>query len=252
MSAEPTHAEKLLNLADTFTDCLCVKLLRIALDRSDLCADRALDLLCNLSREHASRVWNQLHQDPTTTESPVFSLVSVLALGGGYSSVGCTMDGVASLLQNLSQMAAVRKSLAVASTRGGTPLLCRVCTLLTEEPLTERRRYALQGMLRNLCFDDMLHEALLDESIGLLPALILPLCGPEDEIDEEDMAKLPVAVQFVPGDPETCREPDISARVVLCESLLQVCLFFFCIGIHVVIFDVSVTTNIGNCGGKLF
>lgn len=224
LSAESEQdAAKLLELcaAERF----CGQWLGRALEHGNASADRALDLLCNLSREHPLLVWQQLldHDNAGAGALLLERLVSGIVLGAQYRHTCCSLDGAAALLQNLSQLATVRKSLAIASTPTGTALLHRLCAALSEQQLAERRRHALQGMLRNLCFDDALHGVLLQESSGLLPALLLPLCGPDDVIDDEDMAGLPMAVRYVPGDPDTCREPDLAARMALCESLMQLC-----------------------------
>ena len=69
-----------------------------------------------------------------------------------------------------------------------------------------------------LCFSAS-HEWLLSESVDILPHLLLPLAGPE-ELDEDEMEKLPPDLQYLGDDKE--RESDPVIRRMLLEALLQV------------------------------
>jgi len=69
-------------------------------------------------------------------------------------------------------------------------------------------------LLRNLSFDVTTH----DRIVKFLPELVLPLCGGED-IDDEDMDKLPLELQYLPED--TRREPDLQTRILLSDMLFQ-------------------------------
>jgi len=60
---------------------------------------------------------------------------------------------------------------------------------------------------------------LLSEVVDLLPALLLPLAGPE-QFEEEDMEQLPLDLQYLPED--KTREPDPDIRTMLLEALLKV------------------------------
>ncbi|OQV16312.1 High mobility group protein DSP1 [Hypsibius exemplaris] len=88
----------------------------------------------------------------------------------------------------------------------------------TKFPLAVRG--AVMRLVRNCTFDSEFHQWLLGPKVSLLSYLLLPLAGPE-EFDEEDTDKLPVDLQFLPA--EKTREPDADLRVVLLESLLQLC-----------------------------
>lgn len=63
------------------------------------------------------------------------------------------------------------------------------------------------------------HEQLLSEDLELLPQLLLPLAGPEEFTDEEN-DKLPLDLQYLPGDKK--REPDFIIRKTLVEAILLV------------------------------
>lgn len=57
----------------------------------------------------------------------------------------------------------------------------------------------------------------------MLPNLLLPLAGPE-ELDDDEMQKLPIDLQYLSDDKK--REPQADLRIILLESLLQVCKLF--------------------------
>ncbi|XP_055330813.1 protein HGH1 homolog [Paramacrobiotus metropolitanus] len=81
-------------------------------------------------------------------------------------------------------------------------------------------RAAVMRLVRNCSFDPDVHPWLLSEEVGLLPCLLLPLAGPE-ELDEDEMEKLPIDLQYLPE--HKAREPESALRVVLLETLLQLC-----------------------------
>ena len=63
------------------------------------------------------------------------------------------------------------------------------------------------------------HDWLLNPDVDLLPALLLPLAGPE-QFSEEEIERLPLDLQYLPDDKERESDPDI--RRMLLESLLKV------------------------------
>lgn len=69
-------------------------------------------------------------------------------------------------------------------------------------------------LLRNLSFDVTTH----DRIVKFLPELVLPLCGGE-EIDDDDMEKLPLELQYLPEDQK--REGDLQTRILLSDMLFQ-------------------------------
>eukprot|EP00124_Ichthyophonus_hoferi_P004906 Ihof_evm4s607 gene=Ihof_evmTU4s607 len=80
------------------------------------------------------------------------------------------------------------------------------------------RRGGVVGTVRNCCFDTGLHQWLMGPDVDILPALLLPLAGPE-ELSEEDMEGMPDELQYLPEDKE--REVDPAVRKMLLEALLQ-------------------------------
>lgn len=63
------------------------------------------------------------------------------------------------------------------------------------------------------------HQWLLGDEVDLLPALLLPLAGPE-QFEEEVMEKLPLDLQYLPEEKE--RESDPGVRKMLLEALTKV------------------------------
>lgn len=83
------------------------------------------------------------------------------------------------------------------------------------------RREGVASTIKNCLFDVSMHEKfVLDESINLLPYILLPLAGPE-EIDEDDMFNLPDELQLLPEDKKRDTVPSILATYVECLLLLS-------------------------------
>lgn len=77
-------------------------------------------------------------------------------------------------------------------------------------------------MLKNICFDSEVNQWLLGPSVDLLPTLLKPLCGVEiANLDDDEMDKLPVDLQYL--DEDTQREPDGDIRLMLVETLMLLC-----------------------------
>ncbi|KIJ55210.1 hypothetical protein M422DRAFT_23824 [Sphaerobolus stellatus SS14] len=106
-------------------------------------------------------------------------------------------------------------------------------------PFTEHadtiRRGGVASTIKNCAFHTPAHRALLlgEETkvrippsrisapgINVLPAILLPLAGPE-ELDLEDQDKLPASLQLLPDTKK--REPDSVIRLIHVETLLLFC-----------------------------
>lgn len=93
--------------------------------------------------------------------------------------------------------------------------------VFTEKYDSKIRREGVASTIKNSLFDTKRHmKFLTDESINLLPYILLPIAGPE-EIDEEDMFNLPEELQLLPSDKQ--RDPEDSIICVHLESLLLLC-----------------------------
>lgn len=80
------------------------------------------------------------------------------------------------------------------------------------------RRRGVASTIKNCLFDIPSHEKfVLDDSINLLPYILLPLAGPE-EIPEDEMFELPDELQLLP--PDKKRDSDNQILATYVESLL--------------------------------
>ena len=119
-------------------------------------------------------------------------------------------------MSNLSQLNQVRED-----------LLSKSCLLLsrllpfTEFQKSSVRRGGVVGAIRNCCFDTSIHLMLL-QKLDILTRLLLPLAGPTPEdVDDAEIDKLPIDLQYLDEDKKIEDDPDI--RRLLLEALLQLC-----------------------------
>ncbi|XP_030376306.1 protein HGH1 homolog [Scaptodrosophila lebanonensis] len=82
------------------------------------------------------------------------------------------------------------------------------------------RRGGTIGIIKNICFDPVYHDIILNDNDEILCAILNPLCGPEEFSDEEN-DKMPIALQYL-SESKT-RETDPDLRQMLLECLLQLC-----------------------------
>lgn len=125
---------------------------------------------------------------------------------------------------NLSVLPPIRQNIVQGGENESSPpsttmkLLPIVCELLTTAETTEIRECAAD-VLRNLAFDDSLHGSLLDTSDEYLCSILAPLMDVNDNLDEEEIAKLPVRLQYY----EKERDSSDIVRQKLIEALFQLC-----------------------------
>ncbi|CAH8832430.1 unnamed protein product [Trichobilharzia szidati] len=81
----------------------------------------------------------------------------------------------------------------------------------------------ISGIIKNCSFEDDLHCKLLDKSVAFLDKWLIPLCGPEDCINKEDLAVLPKSVQTVSGNPNIPRLFSADLCLTICQTFLQFC-----------------------------
>ena len=72
------------------------------------------------------------------------------------------------------------------------------------------------------CTPTEAHQWLLGDEVDLLPALLLPLAGPET-FEEEEMEGLPPDLQYLPDDKQ--REVDPGIRKMCLEAVMKVCVY---------------------------
>lgn len=132
-----------------------------------------------------------------------------------YNKKGAHLNHLALVVCNLTQVAQVRSCLLDEKTK----LITKVMPFLSFKKSVIRRR-GCAGILKNCCFESGKHEWLLGEEVDLLPALLLPLAGPE-EFDEEDNESLPIDLQYLP--PDKTRESEADIRKMLVEAVFRLC-----------------------------
>lgn len=132
-----------------------------------------------------------------------------------YNKKNAHLDHLPLVLCNLTQIGRVRMYLLDEETK----LITKIIPFLSFEKSVIRRK-GCAGIVRNCCFESAKHEWLLSEDVDLLPALLLPLAGPE-EFDDEDNEGLPLDLQYLPA--SKTREHDVDIRKMLVESVFQLC-----------------------------
>ncbi len=177
-------------------------------------ADPCCMILSNLTINSAlcQRVSDRLRDDGVTMDA----LVSTFCKEG-YNTKGAKLHYLGPVLSNLSQLAGVREAILDRER-------CVVQRLLpfTEYKASRVRRGGIVGTLRNCCFDPGHHEWLLCDDVDILPRLLLPLAGPTpDDLDPEDVEKLPLDLQYLDDDKKVEEDPDL--RKMMLETILQLC-----------------------------
>ncbi|XP_059055027.1 protein HGH1 homolog [Achroia grisella] len=133
-----------------------------------------------------------------------------------FNKTGSNLNYLAPMFSNLSCSNRIRKWLTEEHPH--VPLI-KLLPFCNFEKSVIRRGGAL-GTVRNLSFDTEYHTFLLSNELDLLTYLLSPLMGNEDYPDEE-MDKLPIALQYLPK--EKTRDPDVDIRKIVLETLNKLC-----------------------------
>ena len=183
-------------------------------DENSVIADPACMILCNLSNSKAS--CDLVMENFQKAGIDLDKIVGVFCMQN-YNKKGASLNYIGPFLSNLTQLPEARLQLLNRE----NPAIDRLL------PFTEHtnniRKGGVVGTLKNCCFDPKFHDWLLDESgINILPRLLLPLAGPSPEdLEDEEMNKLPVELQYLDDDKKVESDPDI--KQILLEALLQLC-----------------------------
>lgn len=133
-----------------------------------------------------------------------------------YNKKGSKLHYLAPMFSNLSCIYRIRKWLIEENPH--TPLI-KLLPFCNYEQSVVRRGGAL-GTVRNLSLDTECHDLLLSNELDLLTYLLSPLMGNEEYPDDE-MDKLPIALQYLPK--EKRRDPDEDIRKMVLETLTKLC-----------------------------
>ncbi|CAJ0963907.1 unnamed protein product, partial [Mesorhabditis belari] len=199
-SGSPEAADHVLQHKELVVDAwnACIKRLPYA--------EYASRLLANLSRHFPDRVYSLLNENADKFVPKIIEW-----LNASEESNVATFLGY--VLVNLATLAPIRKDLIEKPEL--IPPIRSVLTLSEDE----RKREIAADILRNLCFDDGLHEQLLDENDQFLITLLTPLADAGDNLDDDEMEKLPLSLQYFEGS----REKSLHIRQKIIESLYQLC-----------------------------
>ncbi|PLW08479.1 hypothetical protein PCASD_23827 [Puccinia coronata f. sp. avenae] len=156
------------------------------------------------------------------SSAPLMDLLMDLFARGDRKQINphANFDFLASVWANLSASAKGRAYLVGV---GPTPTVTSEAPLFHLAPFTEHpsliRRGGVISAIKNCCFATEVHEQLLSPTgFNLLPAILLPLMGPESLDDPEEQEEFPVECQLL--GPEKRRESDPNLRLILVESLI--------------------------------
>ncbi|KAA0184054.1 hypothetical protein FBUS_05941 [Fasciolopsis buskii] len=180
-----------------------IKKLWLTSDKDDQTHRLAMDFLCNLSRD---TYWSSsiVQDDPDGLLRFIFQSDS-------------TLTHSLPLLLNLTSQTKIRQRLNTLAR-----LRNRLIELLLRQAGQEVSQLVV-GILKNCFFDDDYHLLWLAPQLRLLEGLLRPLCGPTDQIDDEDRKKLPVGLQQIVGRSLARRTESDELKQVICEALLQLC-----------------------------
>lgn len=213
ISANEKGAVALIN-ADVNTDCpplqtppenIVYQILKNIFDPESRIADHCCMILSNLTRP--SHLIEKIIDMIEKTDKSFEELINVFTKN--QYNKNAKLHYLGPVLSNLSQSHRVRMQI----------LDKNKCVIQRLLPFTEYkdslvRRGGIVGTLKNCCFETEFHEWLLSSEVDILPRLLLPLAGIE-EFDEEDNDKLPLELQYLPGDKTREEDPDI--RYFLCK-----------------------------------
>lgn len=133
-----------------------------------------------------------------------------------FNKKGCNLNYLAPMFSNLSCSHRIRKWLTEENPHVPLIKLLPFCNY----GQSGIRRGGAIGTVRNLAFDIEYHDFLLSPDLDLLTYLLSPLMGNEDYPDEE-MDKLPIALQYLPK--EKRRDSDVDIRKMIIETLNKLC-----------------------------
>lgn len=182
-------------------------------DENSTLADPWAMVLSNLTR--VENLVGDILDDLDKDEKIILSLAKSFSKVD-YNKKGCKLHYLGPIFCNLTQTTRGRELVCKSKFN----LLDRLIPFTNFEESIVRRGGTI-GILKNICFDPVYHEVMLsEEKDDILFAILYPLAGPEEFTDEEN-EKFPMELQFLGEDKK--REEDSDLRIMLLESLLQLC-----------------------------
>jgi len=221
MALEILHKQKDLSIVfrnDGTSKNLLRHLLDYIVDEKSPFSDVACALLSNLSRgrRNSELVADEMLKDTRNDvdEESFFERLLRVFCTEKFNQTN-TLDYLAPFICNLTQLESVRQLIS-----NSRLILLRLLPYTTYKRSIIRRG-GIMGTIKNLCFNYDNHGYFMfTPDIDLLSRLLLPLAGPE-ELDSNEMDKLPDDLQYLPPDKEREADPDI--RNMLIETLMLLC-----------------------------
>ncbi|XP_014085491.2 protein HGH1 homolog [Bactrocera oleae] len=214
LTADEEDAKKVFEIAKSLNPAF--PLISIAIkeivDENSKSADPWTMVLSNLTRSEnlVEEIIVELEKESTTVPKLLEAFTKL-----DYNKQNMKLHYLAAIFCNLTQTARGREIACEAK----YDFLEKILPFTSYEENIVRRGGTI-GILKNICFDPVYHNIILNEKDDILHAILYPLCGPEEFTDEEN-DKLPLELQYLP---ETkTREEDPDLRKMLLESLLQLC-----------------------------
>ncbi|KAH7699275.1 Protein Y54H5A.2, partial [Aphelenchoides avenae] len=96
--------------------------------------------------------------------------------------------------------------------------VAKLFPLVRQDDHPARKEIAVD-IIRNVSFDHDVHAGLLDADDEFLTAILAPLADEADQLDDEDIAKLPLALQYY----DKKRDTNENLRLKIVETLYQLC-----------------------------
>ncbi|OQR76148.1 hypothetical protein BIW11_07962 [Tropilaelaps mercedesae] len=226
-----SHEDLALHVVSSCNEFVKHCLIPDALDISKVNVTKACASLANLTqtKESAAKVWSLLEPSADNLLN-VFCRKSKHSPHNGASvskdqTIAPTeakddtlQDHIAFVFSNLTMLSSVRTWF----TDPEQQRLEKLFPFISMSTTTQTRKHGAVGTIRNCTFDTEHHQWLL-KKVDILPRLLCPLIGPEVEenLDEEDMEKLPIDCQYLGAKKKM--EESAEIRKMLVEALNQLC-----------------------------
>ncbi|CAI5444114.1 unnamed protein product [Caenorhabditis angaria] len=188
----------------------CVEIAYTSMVANAVYSSVASRLLANISRHFPDRIDEKLKLRNVEYLSILLGQIKNSIDGGDEDRAKFT----GFIIVNLTVLQPIRRN--ILDSQKST--LSLICDILATAKTPEIRECAAD-ILRNLAFDDDVHPILLDQSDEYLCAILAPLMDLNDNLDDDEMSKLPIRLQYYDKE----RERSEIVRQKLVEALFQLC-----------------------------
>lgn len=211
ITASPKGVVELLKFKSDDNKNIIKLLLGYVLNPEKKDADAACMVLSNITRVETEV------ESVLDTFKPYLNDILNAYVNTSFNKKGSNLNYIGPVISNLSCCHTIRKWLTEENPH--IPLI-KILPFCNYE-LSNIRRGAAIGTIRNLSFDPEFHDFLLSNDLELLTYLLTPLMGNEEYIDEE-MDMLPISLQYLPK--EKKRDNDMDIRRMILETLNKLCM----------------------------